>query len=83
MTSDRPYRTAMSRKEALKEIQRCSGTQFDPNLVEVFVKMMEEIDLKEEYEKNWSEGDPYCCAQRLTSPSLLATVVLIDPNPAV
>lgn len=71
MTSDRPYRTAMSRKEALKEIQRCSGTQFDPNLVEVFVKMMEEIDLKEEYEKNWSEGDPYWLCTTLDESKLI------------
>ena len=30
MTSDRPYRPAMSTEEACKEIERCSGTQFDP-----------------------------------------------------
>ena len=62
----------MSRKEALKEIQRCSGTQFDPNLVEVFVKMMEEIDLKEEYEKNWSEGDPYWLCTTLDESKLIS-----------
>ena len=30
MTSDRPYRKALSTLEALNEILRCSGTQFDP-----------------------------------------------------
>jgi putative nucleotidyltransferase with HDIG domain len=30
MTSDRPYRKAMTREEAAREIVRCSGTQFDP-----------------------------------------------------
>jgi putative two-component system response regulator len=39
MTSDRPYRDAMSHKEALYEIIRCSGTQFSPGLVNVFLKM--------------------------------------------
>jgi putative nucleotidyltransferase with HDIG domain len=39
MTSDRPYRDAMSHEEALIEIKRCSGTQFAPGLVNVFLKM--------------------------------------------
>jgi putative two-component system response regulator len=38
MTSDRPYRSAMSDNEALDEIKRCSGTQFDPVVVTAFLK---------------------------------------------
>lgn len=38
MTADRPYRKAMDPKDAVKELYRCSGSQFDPNLVEVFIK---------------------------------------------
>ena len=37
MTSDRPYRKGMTHKEAIDELLRCSGTQFDPKLVDVFV----------------------------------------------
>lgn len=37
MTSDRPYRKAMSSKEALSELKRHSGTQFDPAVVNAFV----------------------------------------------
>ena len=37
MTSRRPYREAVSFKEAYKEIQRCSGTQFDPQIVNALV----------------------------------------------
>ncbi len=40
MTSDRPHRPALSPQEALKELKRCAGTQFDPQLVEVFVKLV-------------------------------------------
>jgi putative two-component system response regulator len=38
MTSDRPYRSAMSKEEALAEIKRCTGTQFDPVVVTAFLK---------------------------------------------
>jgi putative two-component system response regulator len=37
MTSDRPYRTAMSASRAIAEVQRCSGTQFDPVVVKAFL----------------------------------------------
>ena len=37
MTSERSYRKKMSRDEAVKELIRCSGTQFDPMVVDVFI----------------------------------------------
>ncbi|MBP1761040.1 MAG: diguanylate cyclase with sensor [Firmicutes bacterium] len=40
MTSDRPYRKAMSHEEAIKELKRCSGMQFDPDLVEKFTSVL-------------------------------------------
>ncbi len=40
MVSDRTYRTALSREDALDEIKRCAGTQFDPELVEMFVDLV-------------------------------------------
>lgn len=33
MTSERPYRAAVGDEEALAELQRCAGTQFDPAVV--------------------------------------------------
>jgi len=40
MTSDRPYRQKMQFKEAKEELLRCSGTQFDPELVSVFTNFI-------------------------------------------
>jgi putative nucleotidyltransferase with HDIG domain len=39
MVSDRPYRKALSIEHARGEIKRCSGTQFDPRVVEVFLAL--------------------------------------------
>jgi len=38
MTSDRPYRPAMSIAEAIDEVKRCAGNQFDPDIVAAFLK---------------------------------------------
>ncbi len=40
MTSDRPYRRHMGRSEAVKELKRCSGTQFDPKVIKAFLKFL-------------------------------------------
>jgi HD-GYP domain-containing protein (c-di-GMP phosphodiesterase class II) len=42
MTSDRPYRRAMSFGVALAEIRRNCGIQFDPQIVEAFEEAMRE-----------------------------------------
>ena len=38
LTSDRPYRPKRSKEDAAKEIQRCSGSQFDPEIVKAFIE---------------------------------------------
>ena len=42
MTSDRPYRRALDLDEALAEVARCAGTQFDPEIVRVFLELFAE-----------------------------------------
>ena len=42
MISDRPYQKARSHEEAVEEIKRNSGTQFDPMVVEAFLKISKE-----------------------------------------
>ncbi len=41
MTSDRAYRRALSHEIAVGEIERCAGTQFDPELADAFVKLLD------------------------------------------
>lgn len=40
MTSDRPYRKAMSKDEAKKELKKYSGIYFDPKVVETFTRII-------------------------------------------
>jgi putative nucleotidyltransferase with HDIG domain len=43
MTSDRPYRRALTHEEALAEVKRCAGTQFDPEIARVFLDVFGEV----------------------------------------
>jgi HD-GYP domain-containing protein (c-di-GMP phosphodiesterase class II) len=42
MTSERPYRAARSPEEALAELRRCAGTQFDAEVVDAFLATVAE-----------------------------------------
>ena len=50
MTSERTYKNAYSKDEAINELKRCSGTQFDPEIVEAFVNKVIP------YNSNFGEG---------------------------
>jgi putative nucleotidyltransferase with HDIG domain len=41
MTTDRPYRPAPGEEYAVKELRRCAGTQFDPRVVEAFLRWLQ------------------------------------------
>lgn len=43
MTSSRPYQNSKSWEQSLKELERCSGTQFDPYLVEKVIQSSDKI----------------------------------------
>jgi putative two-component system response regulator len=43
MISDRPYRSALPIKEAIDEVKRCAGTQFDPVVAKAFLKIAYEV----------------------------------------
>lgn len=44
MTSDRPYRKALSHEEAVAELRRCAGIQFDPDLTHQFISILETLE---------------------------------------
>ena len=46
MTSERPYRKALSPQAAYAEIERCKGTQFDPDVVDILLKDNDASQLK-------------------------------------
>ncbi len=50
MTADRPYRDCLSADDAVAELERCSGGQFDPGIVDAFLRIREEAEasLREE-----------------------------------
>jgi HD-GYP domain-containing protein (c-di-GMP phosphodiesterase class II) len=60
MTSDRPYRGAMAVERALAEIEGGRGTQFDPEIVRIFVQMIHEdppvLPLEDEAEDHAHAG---------------------------
>jgi len=46
MRTDRPYRDALPREAAIKELQENAGTQCDPEIVELFLEMIEEGEVE-------------------------------------
>jgi len=44
MTSNRPYRKPLSSEEAKSELTKCSGKQFDPKLVTIFLDVLKEME---------------------------------------
>jgi HD-GYP domain-containing protein (c-di-GMP phosphodiesterase class II) len=45
MVHDRPYHNAMSQADAEKELLRCSGSQFDPHIVSVFLQVLRDEEV--------------------------------------
>jgi HD-GYP domain-containing protein (c-di-GMP phosphodiesterase class II) len=44
MTTDRPYRAALSLTEALNELRACRGTQFDPHVVDRLLELHQGLE---------------------------------------
>ena len=57
MRSDRVYRKALSCETALEEIRKCSGTHFDPDIVDIFVQCQPEMEATGNWE-NQKKTEP-------------------------
>jgi len=44
MSCSRPYKAGLTRQQCLEELRRCSGAQFDPEMVATFVRTLERLD---------------------------------------
>ncbi|HEY4047079.1 MAG TPA: HD domain-containing phosphohydrolase [Acidobacteriaceae bacterium] len=64
ITSDRPYRKARSFNAARGEIKRCSGTQFDPQVVDVYLTLPDQLweDLRGEITHHAKRFSPFALA---------------------
>jgi putative nucleotidyltransferase with HDIG domain len=71
VTSDRPYRPGASFETARKEIERVSGTQFDPDIVRVFLS----IPVKRWYDLRNETGE-------MSSSRLSTTLLHPEPSPS-
>ncbi len=76
MSSNRPYREALSREEAIQELQDYAGTQFDPRVVEEFLAVIDEEEAPSSAEECESELD-------LSAARNLVTEDLLDVDPKV
>ena len=47
LTTDRPYRDALDREEALRRLQAAAGTQFDPRVIEICLRVLERVPAPE------------------------------------
>ncbi|PIE68666.1 MAG: hypothetical protein CSA21_06300 [Deltaproteobacteria bacterium] len=57
MTSDRPYRMAMTKSDALAELEACVETQFDKDVVKDFVKIIRSGFMKQQ---GWTYQQKHC-----------------------
>jgi response regulator RpfG family c-di-GMP phosphodiesterase len=73
MTSDRPYRKALPFAAAREEVSRFSGTQFDPEIVRVFLSLPEKV---------WDNIRQEVASHRRASKGLLAPQLLNTSEPA-
>ncbi|MEW9094330.1 MAG: diguanylate cyclase [Clostridiaceae bacterium] len=51
MTSNRPYNKRKTYEEAIEELRKCSGTQFDPYIAEIFIEVI--MESKDKFDKKY------------------------------
>jgi diguanylate cyclase (GGDEF)-like protein len=64
MTTNRPYRTAIPSEDACAELERCAGTQFDPEVVRIFVEEVRRDPPRQGEAKHDPLADPELAVRR-------------------
>ncbi len=91
ITSDRPYRQASSFASARKEIQKCNGTQFDPQVIDYFLQMSDRVweDLRNEILGEAQKFNPFSLSavkqllpRREAASSKEGKLIAMSANPA-
>jgi HD-GYP domain-containing protein (c-di-GMP phosphodiesterase class II) len=57
MTTTRPYRAALTVAQAIAELRRCSGSQFDPRVVEAFLRLLRGSATAPDYTRSPASGE--------------------------
>ena len=73
MTSDRPYRAPLSLDDACGELERCAGSQFDPQVVTLFVEEVRKrpASVRDPAEAGHGVADPELAAHRTPGEAVL------------
>ena len=73
MTAERPYRRRMTLEDACRELERCAGTQFDPEVVRIFCEEVRKRPIADDDEAIAAalEADPELQLRRLEDEPLL------------
>jgi HD-GYP domain-containing protein (c-di-GMP phosphodiesterase class II) len=72
LTTDRPYRPGRTRHDALTELQRCSGTQFDAEVIDAFCEIIRDRQLNHPFDsrdRHSDLGDLVVCPRIISSAS--------------
>jgi HD-GYP domain-containing protein (c-di-GMP phosphodiesterase class II) len=67
MTTDRPYRKAMPRPEAVEELRANAGSQFEPRIVDALIRVLDET---EEVAESYSDAVRAVLAGQRTAPTM-------------
>ncbi|MEW6277220.1 MAG: GAF domain-containing protein [Candidatus Eremiobacterota bacterium] len=82
MTSDRPYRKGMPVEQAVEEIKRNAGIQFDPDAARIFLRLIEEGRVAEILERKALSTPTLPNRARRIKLQTSPTPVQVDPSPA-
>lgn len=76
MTSERPYRPALSKEVAVKELMACTATQFDPTVIAEFLQIVKQDDSEIDTE-SVDENDKNALSEYAPSASAMASMKVL------